>query len=249
MNKTCNSVLNDNDNLLTQPDNSDPASFCTGMTHLQENYAPEGIVNYPQLLQPRLQPGVYMILCLVNNYRYYGETSNISKRIAGHKRDLRRKKHANESLQTDWNAFGEENFEFSVLFIGQEWSVKETRLEKETKLILDHPNKVYNTYAAMTDRVQELNAFYGKKHSESTKALIGALQRNVPKDNLGRAISITGKKYPSLAEASRQTGHSRKLIRKRVNESEYKDWFALSEKPNDYPNGSRGNASPEKTSV
>ena len=214
---TCNSVLNDNNNLS-----------CASSMH--KNYAPEGIKDFPQRLQPRLQPGVYMILCLINNYRYYGETSNISTRIAGHKRDLRRKIHGNSRLQTDWNAFGEANFEFSVLFIGPDWSVKEIRLEKETKLILDHPNQVYNTYAAMTDRVKELNSFYGKKHSESTKALIGALQRNIPKDQLGRAIFIEGQNYPSIAEASRQLGHSRKLIRDRVNDPARKDWYVLSEK-------------------
>ena len=226
--KKCNSVLNDNNN---------------------QNYAPEGIKNYPELLQPRLQPGIYMILCLVNDYRYYGETSNIFRRIAGHKRDLRRKKHANENMQTDWNAFGETNFEFSVIFIGKEWHDKEKRLEQETQLILSHMSQVYNTYAAMSDRVQELNSFYGKKHSENTKALIGASQRGIPKDQLGRAISIEGKIYPSLAEASRQLGHSRKLIRDRVNDSTRKNWYALSEKPNDYPIGSRGDASPEKAST
>ena len=213
---TCNSVLNDNNNLSA--------------SSMQQNDAPEAIKNSPQLLQPRLQPGVYMILCLINNYRYYGETSNISMRIAGHKRDLRRKIHGNKRLQTDWNAFGEANFEFSVLFIGLHWSVKETRLEKETRLILDHPDQVYNTYAAMTDRVKELNSFYGKKHSESTKALIGALQRNIPKDQLGRAIFIEGQTYPSIASASRQLGHSRKLIRDRVNDPARKDWYVLSGK-------------------
>ena len=211
----CNSVLNDNNNLSSAS---------------AQNYAPEGIKDYPQLLQPRLQPGVYMILCLLNNYRYYGETSNISRRIAGHKRDLRRKIHGNERLQKDWNAFGEANFEFSVLFIGPDWSVRETRLEKETKLIVDHIGQVYNTYAAMSDRVQELNSFYGKKHSESTKALIGALQKGIPKDQLGRPISIRGQIYSSIAEASRQLGHSRKLIRDRVNDPAHKDWYGLSEK-------------------
>ena len=215
----CNSVLNDTNNHSPAQSNSSDAS-----------YAPEGIENYPSYLKPRMQPGVYMILCLVNDYRYYGETSNISHRIAGHRRDLRRKKHGNDNLQTDWNAFGEDNFEFSVLFIGESWHLRERRLEKETELILNHPGQVYNTYAAMTDRVKELNSFYGRKHSESTKALIRALQRGKPKDQLGLPISIEGETYPSLAEASRRLGHSRKTIRDRLKDPERDNWYYLSGK-------------------
>ena len=251
----CNSVLNDNNN---QSPASAPAECATNLTQLGQrnasgvsdiSYAPEGIENYPSLLQPRLQPGVYMIICLINDYRYYGETSNVSHRLAGHRRDLRRKIHGNNRLQTDWNAFGEDNFEFSVLFIGEGWHLREKRLEKETELILNHPGQVYNTYAAITDRMKELNSFYDKKHSESTKALIGALQRGKPKDQLGLPVSIEGKIYPSLAEASRCLGHSRKTIRNRLQDLERERWYYLSEKPNDYPIGSRGNAVPEKASA
>lgn len=214
----------------------------------QKTYAPTWIGNYPDKLQPRLQPGVYMILCLLNNFRYYGETSNLSMRLAGHKRDLRKKKHASERLQEDWNNFGEKNFEFSVLFIGEDWKEKDTRLGKETQLILEHPDLCYNTYASMNDRVKKLNSFFGKKHSEQTKRLIGDLQRGIPKDSLGAAVQINNVNYPSIAEASRQLGHSRKLIRSRVDNVDFPQWIRLSEMPNDYPYGSRGNASPEKTS-
>lgn len=222
----CNSVLNDN----------------------ETNYAPEWVNDYPDKLQPRMQPGVYMILCIVNDYRYYGETSNISSRLTGHRRDLRQKKHASNNLQADFNVFGEENFEFSVLFIGHEWKDRQIRLERESRLILDHPNQCYNTVATMNDRIKELNGFYDKKHSEQTKRLIGALQRGIPKDQLGSPVSIHGTVYSSIAEAARKTKHCRKLIRTRVDSPEYVDWFRLSEKPNDYPNGSRGNAGPETAS-
>ena len=244
-NVKCNSVLNDNDNnsslLFHSPQEQKKGSE-------DYNYAPDWIQRYPGQLQPRLQPGVYMILCLANNYRYYGETSNISMRLAGHRRDLRRRKHANENLQKDWTLFGEEFFQFAVLFIGEGWKERETRLEKETQLILDHPGLCYNTYTSMSDRLGELNAFYGRKHTEATKRLIGDLQRGVPKDLLGSAVHIRGCNYPSIADASRRTGHSRKLVRTRVDSPDHPEWYRLSEKPNDYPNGSRGNASPETAS-
>lgn len=232
LNIKCNSVLNDNDNSFGEA----------------YNYAPEWIQNYPGKLQSRLKPGVYMIICLRNNYRYYGETSNISLRLAGHRRNLRQKIHSNRKLQKDWDLFGEESFEFSVLFIGEEWGERETRLEKESQLILDHPSLCYNSFALMADRVKELNAFYGKKHTEKTQKLIGDLQRGIPKDLLGAAVHLEGDTFPSIAEASRRKGYSRKLIRTRVDSPNFPEWYRLSEKPNDYPNGSRGNAVPEKAS-
>jgi len=42
--------------------------------------------------------------------------------------------------------------------------------------------------------------------------------RNIPNDALGKPIRLDGQVYPSLAEASRATGMSRKTIRKRMND-------------------------------
>ncbi len=39
----------------------------------------------PIRMAPRQLPGVYMILCLVNNKRYYGESKNVSARLSQHK--------------------------------------------------------------------------------------------------------------------------------------------------------------------
>ncbi len=43
------------------------------------------VLNISQNLYPIKLPGIYMIFCLANDYRYYGETTNISGRIASHK--------------------------------------------------------------------------------------------------------------------------------------------------------------------
>lgn len=235
----CNSVLNEKAFLLSnmkQPLKSRCSSKIkdskdSNSNNKNQDYAPEWISRYPKKLQPRLQPGVYMILCLVNDYRYYGETGNISKRLAGHRRDLRRKIHQSRMLQEDFNLFAEENFEFSVLFIGDDWKDRNKRLEKESQLILDHPNQCYNTYASMADRTGEKNSFFKKKHEEKTKKLIGDLQRGIAKDMLGTPISIEGKVFPSLAEASRQLNHARKTIRHHIDSSDprYANWFRLSE--------------------
>ena len=167
-------------------------------------------------IQPRQQPGLYMIRCIINDKRYYGESGNISSRLSSHKSMLRKGTHANDLLQRDWNIYGENNFEFTVLFMGPKWEKQEERLCKETQLILDDRPLAYN-YLISQSRPLEKNPFFGKHHSDETKKAIGDAMRGIPKEALGTPISIKGVIYPSIAEAHRQTGMARKTIRDKLN--------------------------------
>ena len=166
-------------------------------------------------IQPRKQPGLYMIRCKVNDKRYYGESKNVSGRLASHKSQLNRKIHPNSRLQHDWNTFGEDCFQFNVLFMGSSWEKREERIAKETLLIIQDRHLCYN-YLEGQSRLTTQNPFYQKKHTDETKKKIGDGMRGIPNDKLGKAITLDGVIYPSLAEASRITKHSRKFIRKRL---------------------------------
>ncbi len=181
----------------------------------------------PNRIQPRKQPGLYMIRCTQNDWRYYGESSNVSGRISSHKSILTRKIHANYLLQADWNKFGCSCFEFHVLYMGPQWEDSSVRRGKELELIVLDRTLCYNIVESAS-RPGEQNPFFGRVHTEETKRRIGDAMRGVPKDSLGRQISINGQVYASIAEASRQTTHSRKLIRDRVDTSAYPDWKSLS---------------------
>jgi group I intron endonuclease len=183
------------------------------------------VLNNSSILLPRQLPGVYMILCLTNDYRYYGETSNISGRFASHKSMLRRKTHVNHKLQRDWNLYGELHFHFIVLYIGEDWKSKTDRIPMESKLIAENGERCYNVFESCELRVGNLNGFYQKRHSEKTKLLMSSIKKGIPNDALGKKISIQGKCFPSIAQASRELGHSRKLIRTRMNSSSFTEWY------------------------
>ena len=87
------------------------------------------------LISPRKQPGLYMIHCQTTDYRYYGESENVSGRLASHKSMLRRKIHSNAVLQSDWNLFDEKDFQFVVLYMGEDWKEKAIRRKMESSLI------------------------------------------------------------------------------------------------------------------
>jgi hypothetical protein len=182
------------------------------------------VLNSSENFFPRKLPGIYMILCLANDYRYYGETSNLSSRIASHKSMLRRQIHPNQNLQKDWNLYGEKIFNFDVLYIGEDWKLKASRLTLESQLITQNSDRCYNVFESYELRTGELNGFYQKRHSEKTKAFMSTIKKGIPNDALGAKISIDGKVFPSIAQASRSLNHSRKLIRTRVDSENFPEW-------------------------
>ena len=61
--------------------------------------------------------GVYMIINTKNGKRYIGSSKNIRNRLWCHRAYLRHNKHYNYLLQDEWNEFGEDNFEYSIIEI------------------------------------------------------------------------------------------------------------------------------------
>ncbi len=59
--------------------------------------------------------GIYLIKNLINNKVYVGQSVNIKDRWGSHKRKLNKNCHSNLHLQSSWNKYGEDNFEFKVL--------------------------------------------------------------------------------------------------------------------------------------
>lgn len=59
--------------------------------------------------------GIYIIHNLINNKIYIGSAVNIRNRLCQHRSNLRGKRHINSHLQSSWNKYGEDAFEFKVL--------------------------------------------------------------------------------------------------------------------------------------
>ena len=181
----------------------------------------------PNRNRPQKQPGIYMILCLKNDWRYIGESCNISGRLASHKSMLARKIHPNVGLQTDWSFYGPEAFEFSVLYLGPQWSEAFLRRGKETELIVLNRDLCYNVLSHVNDRGGEKNGFWKRVHTPETKRKLSLALKGLPNDKLGKRISVRGQVYPSLAEASRQTTMARKTLRKKLNDPCETDFFEV----------------------
>ena len=177
----------------------------------EENFVPNRIL-------PRKQPGLYMIHCLNNDWRYYGESSNISGRLASHKSMLRRNIHPNVLLQKDWHLYSD-YFQFTILYMGPEWDEAYVRRGKEAELIVLDRHQCYNTFSGLpNERKGQNNPFWQRMHSPETKHRIHLALKGRPNDALGRCIKVKHKVYASIAEASRQTGMSRKTLSQKAND-------------------------------
>ena len=172
----------------------------------------------PNSITPRQLPGVYMILCLSNNKRYYGESKNVSTRLSQHKSKLRRNIHEIPELQTDYNLYGNENFQFLIVSMSKNFSL-EKRVALETELINRFDDLCYNKFSK-TSRKRENNPFWAHKHSKETIQQICRSQAENRQNSIlqGFPILLRGIIYPSISEASRQTNHSRDTIRRWLND-------------------------------
>lgn len=62
-------------------------------------------------------PGIYKITCVVENKSYIGSSINIIQRLTTHKAQLKYNKHENRFLQTLYNNYGINSFQFVTLEI------------------------------------------------------------------------------------------------------------------------------------
>jgi len=74
-----------------------------------------------------MNSGIYQIRNVINEKIYIGSAINIDRRWNEHVSLLKRTKHHSRHLQSAWNKYGEENFEFSIL----EECEKEQLVERE----------------------------------------------------------------------------------------------------------------------
>ena len=182
----------------------------------------------PNRIEPQKQPGLYMIRCVANDWRYYGETKNVSGRLASHRSMLNRKIHPNQLLQNEFNYFGVNNFDFVVLYQGPMWEDRAKRLDKELELLIDDREICYNIYDVLA-RPGEKNPFFGRVHTPEAKRKVSESMKGIPNDLLGRKVFVKGVIYPSIAEASRQTNVARKTIRTKINNPNETNYYEINE--------------------
>lgn len=85
--------------------------------------------------------GIYIIRNIINKKVYIGQSVNMIDRFTGHLHYLRKNKHWNNGLQSLYNKYGEEVFNFSIL----EECAKD-KLDNKEKWYIEYYNSYKNGY-------------------------------------------------------------------------------------------------------
>lgn len=134
--------------------------------------------------------GIYCIECTKTNIKYIGQTyENFYRRWIFHKWNLKSGRHSNSYLQSAWNKYGENDFEFYPL---ESFNINQKEVTTKDKLdeLEQHYIKLYDTFKngfnlttggekcrmlPLSDeakrKIGEKNSInmLGKKHTEETK--------------------------------------------------------------------------------
>nr|YP_009184855.1 putative GIY-YIG homing endonuclease [Jenufa minuta]ALO63000.1 putative GIY-YIG homing endonuclease [Jenufa minuta] len=202
---------------------------------------------------PYLKPGIYMIICVENNKRYYGQSANLADRLSRHFIQLKKNTPVplmlvNKciSLKKDWNLYGGNSFKFQILHIGSFWSDEQVQLKKEQQLIDQHPQLTYNrTDCVVSNNYKIICEIYDKIYNsigEASRCLNlseSEIRRRlynhdyidfkiIEKVSQKSPIKIKGVVYDSLNQAiATGIAKNRNQLIRRLDSNKFPDWTRL----------------------
>lgn len=128
--------------------------------------------------------GIYCIKNILTDTVYYGQASNIRKRLNRHIRELTTNEHDNIFLQNAWNKYGKDNFTLGVVEIVEDTQLNLTILEKK---YYDSTDNRYN----LLDPIAP-TSWTGEMRLKASKRRLG--MKATPETRLKMSLSQKGKK-------------------------------------------------------
>lgn len=150
--------------------------------------------------------GVYCIINLKNGKRYIGSSKNVRQRLWSHRAELRHNKHDNPHLQSAWNKYGEQFFDYFIIeectieallireqhyidTIHPEYNINqetqkppctiETRLKQSnTRKKLYAEGKLHPSFKHLPTYVYDLEGNFLKEYSSMKEAALGEFGKN-----------------------------------------------------------------------
>lgn len=148
--------------------------------------------------------GIYLIINVISNKGYVGQSCNPKRRWVQHKCNLKHQRHSCHYLQNSWNKYGADAFIFEILEVCSDNLLTETEQYWMNSLRFMGAS-LYNTAPAA-------GSCLGLKHTEKAKQKLSLAKKGVP-------FSEEHKKALSVARKARAP-HSEET-KKRMSESQH----------------------------
>lgn len=136
--------------------------------------------------------GIYSITNTLNGHKYIGSAISVSRRWKGHINHLNANTHHSAHLQSAWNKYGADCFEFTVL----ERCEKERLIERE-QFYIDLEQPVYNMSPTAGSSL-------GIKRSEETRRRLSEAKKGKPSPRKGVKLSEETRAKISEAQIGRK---------------------------------------------
>lgn len=141
--------------------------------------------------------GIYMIQNKVNGKIYIGQSNNIERRYNEHRYSLNNNKDYNKHLQSAWNKYGQNNFEFTILLECEENQLN-TYEEYYIFELMSYDNRVgYNKQygGGVNKPTQETKKKMSKSKKGKSHPISEETKKKISKANTGREGCFKGKKH------------------------------------------------------
>lgn len=186
--------------------------------------------------------GIYGIENAESHKWYVGQAADICRRFNQHKTLLRNGKHKNRHLQNAWNKLGEGAFSFRILETCSvdELSDRERFWIQEKNSFIGGYNKTeggeglrgWNApewYREERSRMysRENNPFYGRKHTEETRAKLRETHRGSRHVNYGKQLSKETRAKISAAHTGMKCSEETKRKLSQINKGKPLSDYAM----------------------
>ena len=130
-----------------------------------------------QISRDLMKSGIYCIINISNSKRYVGSSINMYQRLLTHRSELRHNNHGNKKLQSSWNKYGEDLFDFYIL----EFCDENDLLQRE-QFYMDSLNSEFNLDRLADRKVRSIESIKLQSETRKRKIESGEIKTNCAKE-------------------------------------------------------------------